>query len=288
MLKVASFYKYTDIENPEEFAEKHLEFCKELGIKGRILVAQEGINGSVSGSEEQVERYKEEMLLDQRFYGIEFKEEECLMHPFNKMKVKIKPELVRFEQQVSYKEGGEHLSPEEFLQMAQEEDVVILDVRNNYESRVGKFKNAITPDIKTFREFPTVIDSLQDKKGKKIVMYCTGGIRCEKASAFLKKEGFSQVYQLHGGILNFAKELPDTIWEGKCFVFDKRLLSEVNAEDKPLTNCELCNIPCDLYKNCRNKDCDKLTITCLDCERSYGGCCSKECFNELFANPFIA
>ena len=112
-------------------------------------------------------------------------------------------------------------------------------------------------------------------------MYCTGGIRCEKASALLKKEGFSDVYQLHGGILNFRKSPPNTIWEGKCFVFDKRLISEINdSKEKPITECDICGIPCDLYKNCRNKDCDKLSVICLDCEKSLGGCCSKECFDK--------
>jgi UPF0176 protein len=162
-----------------------------------------------------------------------------------------------------------------------------LDARNDYESRVGRFKNAITPNIKTFREFPKVLSELDGKKDKKILMYCTGGIRCEKASAFLKKEGFNNVYQLHGGILNFSKTFPNTIWEGKCFVFDKRLISEVNEGEKPITQCELCGLDCDLYKNCRNRECDKLTITCLNCERTFGGCCSKECFNEILENNKI-
>ena len=282
MLKVVAFYKYADLKDPEAFRKDHLEFCKSLGIKGRILVAEEGINGSVSGTEGQIERYKSHLSSIQEFKGIEFKEDECLMHPFNKIKIRVKPELVRFEQPVSYKNAGKHLSPEEFLTMSQQEDTILLDARNSYESRVGKFKKAITLDIKTFREFPKVLELIKDKKDKKILMYCTGGIRCEKASALLKKEGFSDVYQLHGGILNFRKSPPNTIWEGKCFVFDKRLISEINdSKEKPITECDICGIPCDLYKNCRNKDCDKLSVICLDCEKSLGGCCSKECFDGM-------
>src|SRR3989344_6013677 len=251
MLKVVAFYRYADIKDPEAFRKNHLEFCISLGIKGRILVAEEGINGSVSGTEGQIERYRAHLSSIQEFKGIEFKEDECLMHPFNKIKIKVKPELVRFEQPVSYKHAGEHLSPEQFLIMSQQEDTILLDARNSYESRVGKFRKAITPDIKTFKEFPKALELIKDKKDKKILMYCTGGIRCEKASALLKKEGFKNVYQLHGGILSFGKSLPNTIWEGKCFVFDKRLISEINdSEEKPITECDICNIPCDLYKNC--------------------------------------
>lgn len=280
MLRVAAFYKYTELKDPKRFAAEHQAFCRELGLKGRILVATEGINGSVSGTPDQIEHYKRSLTSDPRFAGIEFKEDDCLMHPFNRMNIKVKPELVRFEQSVDYRDAGTHLSPEEFKTMAEEEDVIILDARNDYESRVGKFKNALTPTIKTFREFPKVAEQLKDKKEKKILMYCTGGIRCEKASAFLKKEGFAHVYQLHGGILNFAKHCPDTLWEGTCFVFDKRLLSTVNqADQQPLTQCDICAIPCDLYKNCRNNDCDRFTVVCLECERSFGGCCSKACYD---------
>jgi UPF0176 protein len=281
MLKVIAFYKYTDIEHPDKFRIKHLAFCKALGIKGRILVATEGINGSVSGTAEQIDAYKQHMFSDPQFNGIEFKEDTCLMHPFNKMIIKIKPELVRFEQSVSYKNAGQHLSPKQFLDMSQQDNVLLLDARNNYESRVGKFKNAIAPEISTFREFPKVVKELEEHKDKKILMYCTGGIRCEKASAFLIQNGFQNVYQLHGGILSFAKQYPDTIWEGKCFVFDKRLLSDVNTQQTAITSCELCNVDCDLYKRCRNLECDKLSVICLSCERSFGGCCSKECFASL-------
>lgn len=284
MLKVLAFYKYTSLEDPARFAREHQAFCKEQGLKGRILVAYEGINGSVSGTVDQVQTYKERLSSDPRFAGIEFKEDSCLMHPFNRMIVKVKPELVRFEQDVDYRDAGTHLSPQEFLAMAQQDDVIVLDARNEYESRVGKFKNALTPAIKTFREFPSVVADLQDEKDKKILMYCTGGIRCEKASAFMKKEGFSQVYQLHGGILNFAKECPDTLWEGKCFVFDKRLMSDVNQEGQTsVTSCDICAVPCDLYKNCRNNECDVFTIVCLECEKAYGGCCSRRCFNAFQA-----
>ena len=288
MLKVILFYKYASIRDPKKFAEQHLAQCFSLGIKGRILIAKEGINGSVSGTKEQIRKYEQILKSNVNFRGIEFKEEFCLMHPFKRMNVKVRPELVRFGQKVDYKNSGMHLSPKEFITMSKEKDAIILDARNNYESRIGKFKNAITPNIKTFKEFPKVIKELKDKKDKKILMYCTGGIRCEKASAFLKKKGFKRVYQLHGGILNFAKKCPDTIWEGTCFVFDKRMASPVNKQkEKPLSNCEICSVPCDLYRNCRNDYCDKLVIICLNCEREFGGCCSKQCHKLLIQRPLV-
>ncbi|MDP3882359.1 MAG: rhodanese-related sulfurtransferase [Nanoarchaeota archaeon] len=276
------FYKYVKVEDPTKFAKEHLSFCKNLGIKGRILVAQEGINGSISGIKSQVEDYKRELREDKRFEDIIFKEDLGFQHPFKRMVVKVKNEIVNLGQKVDLKDTGKHLSPAEFLEIYKNGgDVVVLDARNDYESKVGKFKNAITPDIKTFREFPKVLDLIKDKKEKKIVMYCTGGIRCEKASAYLKENGFKDVSQLSGGILTFGKEFPDTIWEGKCFVFDKRLTSRINSDNDTITHCEGCGVLCDLYRNCSNKDCDKYTILCVECERKLGGCCSQSCFQKF-------
>lgn len=278
-IHILLFYQYIKIDEPEVFAKQHALFCKKLELQGRILVAQEGINGSVSGTKEQTEQYKRIMHQDSRFTTMPFKEDIGMMHPFKKMIVKVKQEIVTFGQNVDLKKSGKHLSPQEFVELYEKgEEVVILDARNEYESRVGKFKGAITTNIQTFREFPQVIEQIKDKKEKKIVMYCTGGIRCEKASAYLVENGFKEVYQLDGGILNFGKHFPDTIWEGKCFVFDKRLLQSINSKEKPLTNCELCTKECDLYKNCAHIACDRYCAVCLKCEQKYGGCCSKECF----------
>ncbi len=280
-IKILLFYKYIRIDNPIKFREKHLAFCKNLGIRGRIIAAKEGINGSVSGTEEQTEEYKKNLREDERFSDIVFKEDYGLMHPFNKMVIKIKKEIVNFGVDVDLSKTGKHLTPKEFLELYEnKEEVIILDARNNYESRVGKFKNAVDLNIGKFRDFPKAVENLKDKKDKKIVMYCTGGIRCEKASAYLVEQGFGKVYQLNGGILTFGKEFPDTIWEGKCFVFDKRLASSINSnKDDCISNCEICDVKCDLYRNCRNNECDKLSVVCLECEKSFGGCCSEDCFN---------
>ncbi len=281
------YYKYVKIENPTKFREQHLQACRELGLCGRILVAEEGINGSVAGTKEQTEKYKALLTSNQLFSDITFKEDLSISTPFKKMIVKVKKEIVNFGENVDLSLTGKNLSPQKFLELYEKEhdqigkDVIILDARNAYESRVGKFKGALTPSIKTFREFPKVAQELKDKKDKKIVMYCTGGIRCEKASAYLRQQGFEDVSQLKGGIIAFGKEFPNTIWEGKCFVFDKRITSSMNSEKIPITSCELCGIACDLYKNCRNVSCDTYCIVCIPCEQTYGGCCSKNCFRKL-------
>ncbi|HLC31599.1 MAG TPA: rhodanese-related sulfurtransferase [Candidatus Nanoarchaeia archaeon] len=279
---VIQFYQYVPLKDPAAFREEHLAFCIGLGLKGRILVASEGINGSVAGSREQVDTYIAVMRGDVRFKDMIIKEDACHDIPFEKMVLKIKKELVRFEQEVDLSRKGKHISPREFLDLySGDEEVVILDARNAYEGRVGKFKDAVVSPISTFREFPKVAELLKDKKDKKVVMYCTGGIRCEKASAYLIKEGFSDVSQLRGGILAFGKEFPDTVWEGKCFVFDKRIISPINTNDSSLAPCDGCGKDCDLYKNCRNNECDRFTSICIDCEKRLGGCCSEDCFEVL-------
>jgi UPF0176 protein len=283
MVKVLLFYKYIEVEDPVLFRKEHLKKCLNLGIKGRILVAKEGINGSVAGSHEQTERYKEMLKSDPRFSDIIFKEDDAISIPFKKMIVKTKKEIVNFGKDVDLSFTGKNLSPREFLDIYQKypekigKDIIILDARNNYEAKVGKFKKANTLNISKFRDFPETIKTLSEKKDKKIIMYCTGGIRCEKASAYLRQEGFQDVSQLKGGILSFGKEFPDTIWEGSCFVFDKRLVSSINSESKPITSCAHCNVPCDLVKNCANFECDSFCTICLDCEIKYSGCCSKQC-----------
>ncbi len=286
-IHVLLFYKYVPIKKPALFSKKHLTDCKKIGLYGRILVAEEGINGSVAGTKEQTEEYKKILSSNSLFSDIIFKEDLAISIPFKKMIIKVKKEIVNFGQEVDLSYTGKNLTPKEFLELYEKrgeeigKDVIILDARNEYESRVGKFKGAITPDIKTFREFPKIVNELKDKKDKKIVMYCTGGIRCEKASAYLRQQGFEDVSQLRGGILTFGKSFPNTIWEGKCFVFDKRLTSTMNTEEKPLTSCEICKIPCDLYKNCAEVNCDKFCTVCIECEKNYGGCCSEKCFEEF-------
>lgn len=228
--QVLLYYRYVKIEDPLTFKEEHLNLCKEIGLKGRILVAEEGINGTVSGTIEQTEQYMNHMRNDTRFVDTVFKIEAASEHAFKKMKVRVKPELVHLnlEEDVNPNETtGKHLSPKEWMKALQQDDVVILDARNTYEYDLGHFKNAIRPDVETFRDLPKWIkENFTQFKDKKVLTYCTGGIRCEKFSGFLVKEGFKDVSQLEGGIINYGydEETKGKFWDGKCYVFDEEFL----------------------------------------------------------------
>ncbi|MEK6872869.1 MAG: tRNA uridine(34) hydroxylase [Nanoarchaeota archaeon] len=318
------FYKFQEIKNLEYFARRHRRFCKKLGVLGKVLIAREGINGSISGTKEQVEKYKEFIWLQKGFEDVKFKEEAGIEHPFTKIVVRIRKEIVSLKKKIDINKRGEYLTPKEFLELYNNfwnisknvnnkiinddnersknrvrganqgrkikkfnnkihGDIIILDARNYYEYELGRFKNAINPKIKIFRDFPKFVERFKKKfnekerEDKKIVMYCTGGIRCEKASAYMIKQGFKNVYQLEGGVINFCQQFPDTIWEGKCFVFDKRLMTDINQNNKPITKCIHCMKLCDLYRNCKNLRCDKLVIMCVKCQEKLQGCCSENC-----------
>ncbi|WP_226375216.1 oxygen-dependent tRNA uridine(34) hydroxylase TrhO [Effusibacillus dendaii] len=286
--RVLLYYKYVPIENPEEFAAQHLAFCKELGLKGRILVAPEGINGTVSGTVEQTDRYIEEMRKDSRFADMVFKIDDADKPAFKKMFVRPKKELVTFrlEEDIDPNQlTGKHLTPKEFYEAMQQDDVVILDGRNDYEYDIGHFRNAIRPEVKSFREFPKWIrENMSQYKDKKILTYCTGGIRCEKLSGFLLREGFKDVSQLEGGIVTYGKdpEVKGQLFDGKCYVFDERISVPVNqVEDVIVGRCHHCGKPEDRYINCANDLCHLQHICCEECEEKHQGFCSEECLSQL-------
>jgi len=278
---ITLFYKFTDIDNPAELSSTLREFCGSQGLLGKILVAQEGINGSLSGSEEQIEAFKKYLTGIPSFSDIAFKDETGTFHPFKKLIIRIKNEIIRMERKLDMSKRGKYISPEELLEMySTGEDFIILDTRNNYESDVGRFKNAITPDIDSFREFPKALEILEDRKDKKIITYCTGGIRCEKATSYMVSRGFTDVYQLKDGIINFCQQHPNTVWEGKCFVFDQRLISDIEPESETISVCVNCGSNCDRYCNCKNPTCDGLIILCVSCSEELSGCCSVKCARE--------
>ena len=275
------YYQFVEIKDPEKYAEKHKKMCEKLGLLGKVLVSEEGINGSVAGTKEKTDAYKREMRKDKRFRDMQFKEDVGIMMPFTKLAVRRKKEIIRMDQKLDMSKRGKYVTPKEFLDMYKRgEEMIVLDTRNSYESEVGKFKGAVTPNIETFREFAKVADEMKDKKNKKIVMYCTGGIRCEKASAYMIKKGFKDVSQLHGGIVTFCKEFPNTVGEGKCFVFDKRLLVDEKGQNSE-NGCIYCSKKCDLYRNCKNVNCDAIFTVCQDCEHEMNACCSEECLQEF-------
>ncbi len=282
--RVLLYYKYVPIENAEEFSEQHLRFCKELDLKGRILIADEGINGTVSGTVEQTEAYMKALNDDERFQGIEFKIDEEDGHAFKKMHVRYRPELVNsgvLKEINPSVTTGKHLSPEEFYEAMKREDVVIIDARNDYEYDIGHFRGAIRPDVQTFRELPEWIKQNKEKfDGKKILTYCTGGIRCEKFSGFLMQEGFEDVNQLHGGIINYSKNKTSKgqLYDGKCYVFDERISVPINqVEDNVVGKCYYCGKSEDRYINCANPECNLQHVACEECEEKHMRSCSDEC-----------
>jgi UPF0176 protein len=279
--RVLLFYKYVDFENPGLFVDSHLKWCTQNDIKGRVFIAKEGINGTVSGKVDNIENYKSNLRKYPEFRDIIFKEDVEDNHAFASIYVRLKNEIVNSDlKTTSLNNGGKRLTPEQLLDFYETgKDFIIVDARNSYESNIGKFKNAVTPPMQNFRQWPLVVESLKDFKNKRIVTYCTGGIRCEKASAYLVEQGFEDVYQLDGGIVTFTKKYPDTFWQGGVFVFDERRVVEPNNDHKLkyVSNCYFCGTPTAYYINCHNLDCDKIIVSCHKCKVENNYCCSEEC-----------
>jgi len=222
METVLLYYKYTEVENPEDLRESQFELCSKLGLKGRILIAKEGMNGTIGGSEESCMEYIRVTSNIKGFDGIDWKISHNTDDSFPKLKVVVRDEIVSFKAPVNLKNKAPYILPEEMKELLdKQEDVVILDARNNYESKIGKFKNAIAPDIQNFREFPEFVKTIAHLKDKPIVTYCTGGIRCEKASAYLIEQGFKDVRQLHGGIAQYGEKAGGKDFEGTIALYNK-------------------------------------------------------------------
>lgn len=277
------YYCYSAIKNAEQFALDHLQFCKSLNLVGRIIVADEGLNGTVSGTEAACKTYMDTLLADPRFAKIDFKIDEVNEPSFIKMHCRNKSEIVHSGLRDPHiinpeKKTGIHLEPEDFIRMKEDDDVVILDVRSNYEHSVGRFKNAVTLDIENFRDFPEKINELAQYKNKKIITYCTGGIKCEKASALLLHEGFNEVYQLHGGIIKYGKAAGGQDFEGKCYVFDNRVSVDVNSVNPVvISTCRNCGTHTSKMINCANPECNEHFTQCDDCGIKLDGACSEVC-----------
>ncbi len=289
MKTILLYYKYTDVKFPVQQVKRQKELCQNLGLKGRIIIATEGINGTLAGSQQACNAYIEHMNSHEIFHGIDFKISQCEGEPFPRMRVVEKEEITRMgksPQEISYKDTGTHLSPQQAHELiSKNKDLVILDGRNNYEAAIGKFIGAIVPDVETFREFPDYIDKNQDIfKDKEVLMYCTGGIRCERASAYLKSKGVAkQVYQITGGIDRYTQIFPDGYFRGKNYVFDGRIAVPINNDI--LGNCKLCSTPADDYYNCVYAACNKQLIICPDCVRKHNATCSEKCKQTILDDP---
>lgn len=286
------YYCYSPIAEAEQFAADHLIFCKSLGLVGRIIVADEGLNGTVSGTAEACQKYMAVVHADPRFAKTEFKIDEVLEPSFIKMHCRYKAEIVhsglRDKSIIDPNiKTGKHLEPSDFKKMMKEDDVVILDVRSNYEHNLGRFKKAITLDIDNFRDFPAQIEALAQYKDKKVMTYCTGGIKCEKASALLLHHGFSDVYQLHGGIIKYGKEAGGEDFDGKCYVFDNRVAVDVNqVNPQIISTCYNCGKTTPKMINCANPECNEHFTQCDACGTAMDGCCSTSCMEHPRKRPY--
>ncbi|GMV53458.1 MAG: hypothetical protein OKBPIBMD_01895 [Chlorobi bacterium] len=287
MYQVLLYYKFVPIEDPELFAREHHELCRDFGLLGRILVAHEGLNGTVSGTVEQCAAYMDAVHADERFADLWFKIDTVEKHAFKKLFVRVKRELVTFNadhQTNPSVKTGKRLSPVEFHKMLQHDDVVVLDGRTDYEYDIGHFRNAIRPPIDSFRQFPQWIkENLGDLKDKHIITYCTGGIRCEKLTAYMLEENFTNVYQLDGGIVSYGKDptVKGALWDGKCYVFDERILVDINHTDdrRIVSSCYHCGKPAERLVNCANIDCHRQHPVCESCEEQTRRSCSVECMH---------
>ena len=279
-----SFYKYWHIENPSKFRDELYAAWNQWQVYGRVYVAKEGINAQISLPKEHFEAFKIHLYaiepLDNLRLNIAIEDDG---KSFYKLKIKVREKIVADglqDESFDVTNKGIHVDAAMFNQLAENPETVIIDMRNHYETEIGHFENAICPDVETFREsLPLIEDMLEDKKEQNLLMYCTGGIRCEKASAYFKHKGFKNVFQLDGGIIEYTRQVENKGLEnkfvGKNFVFDERMAEKITED--VISHCHQCGAPCDTHINCANDACHLLFIQCSSCAEKYDLCCSTKC-----------
>jgi len=248
MHAICALYKFTRLDDFETIQLPLKGFLDSLSVKGTLLLAREGINGTISGNQASLEKVLEYLQSDSRFLGLEYKFSYSKKTPFKRLKVKLKKEIVTMgltEIDPTHSVGT-YVKPKDWNKLINDPDVVLIDTRNNYEYEIGSFKGAVNPETETFREFPSFTkNSLEKYRNKKIAMFCTGGIRCEKSTAYLKSQGYKDVFHLQGGILKYLEEVneDESLWEGECFVFDDRVAVKHNLEQGQYDQCHACRFP---------------------------------------------
>jgi UPF0176 protein len=279
MQKIILYYKFTPIADPEMMRLWQRALCEKLNLKGRILISKHGINGTLGGNLDDLKAYVKETKQFAGFKGTTFKWSDGARDHFPKLSIKVRDEIVSFgaadelrvdEQGVVG--GGKHLKPEEVHKLVEErgDDVIFFDGRNAYEAAVGKFRNAIVPDVRTSKDFIKELEGpkYNDIKDKPIVTYCTGGIRCEILSSLMKNRGFKEVYQIDGGIVKYGEKYADDgLWEGSLYVFDDRMGVKFSDKAKDIGVCVHCGDKTSRYINCANKACNELIIVCQRCQQ---------------------
>ena len=280
MQKILLYYKFTPIKDAELLKMWQKTLCDSLHLRGRILVSEQGINGTVGGDLEDLKKYVRETKKFRGFKDIVWKWSVGGRENFPRMSVKVKPELVAFDTvgEIKVDEkgvigGGRHLKPHEVNEMVEKygDDVVFFDGRNQYEAAVGRFKNAVVPDTRTSRDFKRELESgkYDELKSKKVISYCTGGVRCEMLSAMMKNRGFDEVYQIDGGIVKYGEAYGDDgLWEGELYVFDGRMGMNFSDHTKTIGSCIHCEGPTSNYENCANPACNELVLICEICKKT--------------------
>jgi len=292
MQKIVLYYKFAPISDPEAIKLWQKTLCERLNLRGRILISKHGINGTVGGDIDDVKAYVKETKTYPYFKGTTFKWSDGAREQFPKLSVKVRDELVALgaagELEVDEHGvvgGGKHLTPEQVHKLVEErgDDVVFFDGRNAYEAAVGKFKNAIVPDVRTSHDFKAELEDpkYNDIKDKPVVTYCTGGIRCEVLSSMMKKRGFKEVYQIDGGIVKYGEKYADDgLWEGSLYVFDGRMNVRFSDKSKDIGECVHCHGKTSNYENCALKSCNNLVLICEQCKTDKDTC-SDACQQEL-------
>lgn len=287
---VLAYYLFTRIADPLAEIESHKNFFNGRDATGRIYISEEGINGQMSASLSDAEAYQAWLSKKECFSGVSFKvhthHEQC----FPRMTVKYRKQLVALDQTVDLSKKGETLSPKQWKEQLEKNEAFLIDVRNDYEWKIGHFEGANLPPLENFRDFSAYADELKetiDPKKTPVMMYCTGGIRCELYSALLKEKGFEEVYQLEGGIIGYGLEEGSAHWKGKLFVFDDRMAVPIDGKPcEPISTCCHCHLPSDTYYNCANMDCNELFLACPSCISTYEGCCSHPCTQAPRLRPY--
>lgn len=279
------FYKFVPIEDTETVMFWQKALCEKLGLAGRVLISQHGINGTLGGELNNLKLYTRAVKAHSLFSGITWKWGDGSAEDFPRLSVKVRDEIVTFgvPQELKVNQngvvgGGKHLKPREVHKLVQErgDEVVFMDGRNAYEAKIGKFKNAVVPNTRTTKDFIKELDkpAMKKLKNKPVVTYCTGGIRCEILSALMKNRGFSEVYQLDGGIVKYGEEFKDEgLWEGKLYVFDKRMSVAFSDKSKDIGECSLCGGKTSNFENCAEDSCNDLILACKKCAKKSGTYC---------------
>lgn len=278
---VLAYYCFTEVKDPHSFIRAHKKIIQDMDLKCRVYISEEGINGQLSALDTDAKKYMDWLKQQEGFEKTDFKVHIYHENVFPRQTVKYREQLVALDLKVHADKSSGHVSPKKWRDMLESgEDYLILDVRNDYETKIGHFEGAECPPLKTFRDFNCYAEGLKeqkDPKQTKVMMYCTGGIRCELYSEVLREKGFDEVYQLDGGIIKYGLEQEGKHYKGKLFVFDDRLAIPLSEDAEIISSCSFCEQKSDQYYNCANMDCNELFLACEACLEKLQGCCCNSC-----------